>query len=255
GEGGKRVGRAAGGLPGRPGAGGRLGGGRVGPAGAGPLHPVAPGHRPRRLDRRRPRPPGPGPRRGPVGAAHDPAAPWRRRRVRGVRHLRADPAGPAGPAAAVELRADGHRAGHRHPPGRVRRAVRPPGGRVTTFTGPPVAEAEGVGALTLGGFLDEVADRFGPHEAIVLGDTRWTYAALRRSTHRLARGLAARGIGPGDRVGVLMGNRPEAVAGIFAAGLAGAVAVPLSTFAPRPELAFMVERAEIVLALTQETLL
>src|SRR5262249_31915198 len=163
---------------------------------------------------------------GPVGAAHDPAAPWRRRRVRGVRHLRADPAGPAGAAAAVEPRADGHRAGRRHPPGRGRRAVRPPGGRVTTFTGPPVAQAEG------GGFLDEVADRFGPHEAIVLGDTRWTYADLHRITHRLARGLAARGIGPGDRVGVLMGNRPEAVAGIFAAGLAGAVAVPLSTFAP-----------------------
>jgi fatty-acyl-CoA synthase len=126
---------------------------------------------------------------------------------------------------------------------------------VTTFTGPPVADAEGVGALTLGGFLDEVAARFGRREAVVLGATRWTYAALHRVTHRLARGLAARGVGPGDRVGVLMGNRPEAVAGIFAAGLAGAVAVPLSTFAPRPELAFMVERAEIVLTLTHETLL
>ena len=56
---------------------------------------------------------------------------------------------------------------------------------MTTFEGPPVADVEGVGALTLGGFLGEVAARFGPNEAIVLDDplrdgetVRWTYARL-----------------------------------------------------------------------------
>jgi acyl-CoA synthetase (AMP-forming)/AMP-acid ligase II len=52
-----------------------------------------------------------------------------------------------------------------------------------------------------------------------------------------------------------MGNRPEAVAGLFGAALAGAVAVPLSTFAPKPELAFMLGQSETVVALTQERML
>ena len=51
-----------------------------------------------------------------------------------------------------------------------------------------------------------------------------------------------------------MGNRPEAVAALFGAALAGAVTVPLSTFAPPPELAFMLERAEIAVLLTQDRL-
>jgi acyl-CoA synthetase (AMP-forming)/AMP-acid ligase II len=132
---------------------------------------------------------------------------------------------------------------------------------VTTFAGPPLATLGGVGALTLGGFLHEVADRFGAREALVFDDPlragatiRWTYADLRAEAERVGRGLVALGVGPGDAVGILMGNRPEAVASIFGAALAGAVAVPMSTFAPRPELAFMLDRAEVTVALTQDRL-
>jgi fatty-acyl-CoA synthase len=123
---------------------------------------------------------------------------------------------------------------------------------VTTFAGPPPDSVEGIGALTLGGFLAEVAGRFGPHEALVSEDTRWTYAHLDREATRIASGLVAAGVKPGESVGILMGNRPEAVAAIFGAARAGAVAVLLSTFAPRPELAYMLERAEVAVALTQE---
>ncbi len=128
---------------------------------------------------------------------------------------------------------------------------------MTTFHGPPLAAAEGIGALTLGGFLEEVAERFGPNEALVFddplrdGDTvRWTYGHLLDRARRIAAG-----IDPGDRVAILMGNRPEAVAAIFGAALAGGVAVPLSTFAPVPELAFMLDAAEITVILTQQRLL
>ncbi len=123
---------------------------------------------------------------------------------------------------------------------------------MTTFAGPPPESVEGVGALTLGGFLAEVAGRFGRNEALVSEDARWTYAHLDQEATRIGAGLVGAGVKPGDGVGILMGNRPEAVAAIFGAGRAGAVAVLLSTFAPRPELAYMLERAEVTVALTQD---
>ena len=105
---------------------------------------------------------------------------------------------------------------------------------MTTFEGPPIDRVEGIGALTLGGFLDEVADRFAANEALVFDDplrggatVRWTYADLGREAHRVARALIAAGASNEARpVGILMGNRPEAVAALFGAALAGAVAVP-----------------------------
>jgi fatty-acyl-CoA synthase len=133
---------------------------------------------------------------------------------------------------------------------------------VTTFEGPPLADLDGVGALTMGGFLEEVAERFATNEAMVFDDpllggatVRWTYADLRGEAHRVGRALMAIGVEPGEYVGILMGNRPEAVAAIFGTALAGAVAVPMSTFAPKPELAFMADRADVVVVLTQERLL
>jgi fatty-acyl-CoA synthase len=133
---------------------------------------------------------------------------------------------------------------------------------VTTFEGPPLEDLEGVGALTMGGFLEEVAERFAANEAMVFDDplrggatVRWTYADLRREARRIGRALLALGVERGEAVGILMGNRPEAVAAIFGAALAGAVAVPMSTFAPKPELAFMVEQAGLVVVLTQDRLL
>ena len=202
-------------------------------------------------------------RRGPVGAAGVPAAPRRRGRVRRVRHLGAGPARAAVAPAAVQRRAGRRRAGHRHRPPRLRGPVPPrPGGAMTTLAGPSLDGFPGIGALTMGGFLEEVGERFAADEALVFDDPlrdgatqRWTYARLLDEARAVAQRLVAEGVVPGERVAILMGNRPEAVAALFGAALAGAVAVPLSTFAPRPELAFMLEHAEVVVALTQERML
>jgi fatty-acyl-CoA synthase len=132
---------------------------------------------------------------------------------------------------------------------------------VTTFAGPPLAGRSDVGALTLGGFLAEVAERFGPAEALVLDDplrdgatVRWTYDDLFREGGRIGRGLVARGVAPGEAVAVVMADRPEAVAALFGAALAGAVVVPMSTFATPRELGHMLERASAVAVLTQARL-
>ncbi len=132
----------------------------------------------------------------------------------------------------------------------------------TTFEGRPLAEVEGVGALTMGAFLEEVAERFAEREALVMDDAlrdgatvRWTYADLRAEARMIGRALIALGVEPGEAVGVLMGNRPEAVAALFGAAMAGAVVVPMSTFSPRPELAHMVDLADVTVVLTQDRLL
>ena len=133
---------------------------------------------------------------------------------------------------------------------------------MTTFEGPPLEAFPGVGALTMGAFVEEVAERFGDNEALVFDDPlhdgvtiRWTYADLRTEARRIGRALVALGVDRGEAVGILMGNRPEAVAALFGAAMAGAVAVPMSTFATRLELAHMLDQAAITVALTQSQLL
>jgi acyl-CoA synthetase (AMP-forming)/AMP-acid ligase II len=133
---------------------------------------------------------------------------------------------------------------------------------MTTLAGPPLAEAEGVGALTLGGFTEEVGARFARNEALVFDDplleratVRWTYADVRAHARAAAKALVTAGIGKGTRVGVLMGNRPEAVAALLGAPMAGAVVVPLSTFSPPAELEFLLRHADISILLAQARLL
>jgi fatty-acyl-CoA synthase len=133
---------------------------------------------------------------------------------------------------------------------------------VSTLAGPPLAEAEGIGARTIGAFTEEVCGRFAANEALVFDDpldggatVRWSYDTLRHHARRVAKAVIAAGLGKGARVGVLMGNRPEAVAALLGAPMAGAVAVPLSTFSPLPELEYLLRHADVSVLLTQTRLL
>ena len=63
-----------------------------------------------------------------------------------------------------------------------------------------------------------------------------SYAALTERVGRLSDALAARGVGPGDRVGLLAKNAPEVFELLYACGLAGAMLVPLNWRLSAPEL-------------------
>jgi long-chain acyl-CoA synthetase len=76
--------------------------------------------------------------------------------------------------------------------------------------------------------LTESARRFPEKTALVCGSRRLTYAELDEAANRLGNALCAWGVRRGDRVALYMGNSVEAVAGIYAALKAGAVAVPLN---------------------------
>ncbi|HEY3260783.1 MAG TPA: AMP-binding protein [Pseudonocardiaceae bacterium] len=66
----------------------------------------------------------------------------------------------------------------------------------------------------------------------------WTYGELVRDVRRLAAGLQARGIGPGDRLVLLMDNGPDLVLSWAAVLTAGAVAVCLNTRSSADELGY-----------------
>ena len=133
---------------------------------------------------------------------------------------------------------------------------------MTTFEGPPLSSVDGIGSLTLGGFLTEVATAHAEREALVFDDAlldgetvRWSYADLLHEATGIAAGLIARGVGHSTRVGIVMGNRPEAVASIFGVALAGGVAVPVSTFSTPSELRDLLGRSAVAGVLTQTRLM
>ena len=120
--------------------------------------------------------------------------------------------------------------------------------------GPPLEEEAGLGSLTLGGFLEEVAARSPSRPAIVFEGRTTTYAELREQARTIARALLANDVVPGTRVAVLMGNRPEWVASAFAVAMTGAVLVPVNTFYEPPELEYVLDHSGAELLLAQTSL-
>lgn len=81
---------------------------------------------------------------------------------------------------------------------------------------------------------------------------RVSYAELWDGAARLAGGLAAQGIEPGHRVGILADNRGECYTAFFGALLAGAAVVPLNTRLPAETQAFIAADADLRLVLGDE---
>jgi long-chain acyl-CoA synthetase len=76
-------------------------------------------------------------------------------------------------------------------------------------------------------------------EALVCGDERLSYAELAHRATRVAAHLAAHGIGPRDRVGLMLGNRVEFATTLLGILRLGAIAVPISTRLQRPEVTYI----------------
>jgi carnitine-CoA ligase len=60
-------------------------------------------------------------------------------------------------------------------------------------------------------------------------DSEFTWEQVLANIHRAANGLLALGVKPGERVAIMMGNRPEFLWVHFAIGFIGAVSVPVNT--------------------------
>jgi fatty-acyl-CoA synthase len=93
---------------------------------------------------------------------------------------------------------------------------------------------------------DWVAVRFGEREI--------TWRELDVSTDELAAGLSALGVGHGDRIGILMLNRPEYLETVVATMKLGAIAVPMNVRLTAPEIAYQVANADCAVVVTETAL-
>ena len=108
---------------------------------------------------------------------------------------------------------------------------------------------EGTGQLlyeTIGTCFDRVVEDNPDNLALIVRhqDTRWTYRDLQREVDRLATGLLALGIEPGDRVGIWGPNSYEWVMTQFATAKIGAILVNVNPAYRLFELEFVLNKVE-----------
>ena len=107
-------------------------------------------------------------------------------------------------------------------------------------------------ARTLDAQLDRCVQEFADRPLVVTDDRQWTYREMQAWSERLAAGLVACGVRPGDHVALLMANFPEFVAAKFAVARAGAVAVPINFLNRRDELGYVLRQSDAVLLITMD---
>ncbi|MEU3607296.1 long-chain fatty acid--CoA ligase [Streptomyces sp. NPDC035033] len=108
--------------------------------------------------------------------------------------------------------------------------------------------------MNLSDLLGRGAAQHGPSIAVELGDTSLTYAALDELAGRTAAMLAARGVTPGDRVGLMLPNLLEFPALFYGALRAGAVVVPMNPLLKSREIAHYLEDSGAVLVFAHDSL-
>jgi fatty-acyl-CoA synthase len=100
---------------------------------------------------------------------------------------------------------------------------------------------------TIGERLRKTVDRFGDRDALVVRDQgyRATYAEIWEQVDRAARGLLARGIGKGERVGIWAPNRHEWYVTQFATARIGAILVNINPAYKTAELEYALNKARV----------
>jgi len=109
--------------------------------------------------------------------------------------------------------------------------------------------------VSVASILAESARRYPNKDAIVLGDTRLTYAQVWGMARRYAAVLAADGIGPGSRVALLLPNIPHFAFAYYGALALGATVVPVHALLRADEIAFTLSDSQCSALVTAAPLL
>ena len=101
-------------------------------------------------------------------------------------------------------------------------------------------------AKTLPQLIRAAAASYGDALAVrAEGEEAITYTELDRQSARIARGLLARGVGKGSRVGFISGNGPHFALMLCAIARIGAVAIPISTMIRANELIRVLRQSDV----------
>jgi fatty-acyl-CoA synthase len=93
-------------------------------------------------------------------------------------------------------------------------------------------------------FLERSAAVYPDHTAIIHGGARISYKTFYARARQLASALAARGIGVGDTVSVMLSNTPSMLEAHYGVPMTGAVLHSINTRLDAPNIAFMLDHAE-----------
>jgi fatty-acyl-CoA synthase len=93
-------------------------------------------------------------------------------------------------------------------------------------------------------FLSRAAAVHPGHTAVVHGKSRFSYEELYARSRQLASALAARGIGRGDTVSVMLANSPAMLEAHYGVPMTGAVLHAINTRLDAPAVGFMLDHAE-----------
>jgi len=99
--------------------------------------------------------------------------------------------------------------------------------------------------MNIAGMLERSARQYPDRPAVSLGARAlWSYRDLAQRVRAIAGGLKQLGIWPGDRVGIMMPNRPEYLELLFGVWHAGACVVPINARLHSKEAAYILSSAE-----------
>jgi len=115
-------------------------------------------------------------------------------------------------------------------------------------------------AETMPQLIRAAATVYGDDVAIIMkdGDVQsqsLTFAELDRQSAEIARGLIARGVGKGSRIGFIYGNSPTFALLLAAVARIGAIAVPISTLIKSNELVRVLRQSDVMGLFVQRSFL
>ncbi len=105
---------------------------------------------------------------------------------------------------------------------------------------------------TLASALEDKAQRFPDRVFVIAEDSaRWRWREFDRDVNRAAHFLLARGLKPGDKFNLHLGNCPEFLVFWMAAAKTGTVMVPTNPVSATDEMAYILEHSEAKLSITE----
>lgn len=107
---------------------------------------------------------------------------------------------------------------------------------------------------TLGDLIRRTAQRVPARTALVFRENRWSYQDLDLAVNRAAHAFAARGVGKGDRIGLLGQNSDSYLIVCQALARLGAITVPINFMLGAAEVEYILGHAEVSAMVVQDSL-